>query len=328
MIFSDKIIRLRKKYGWSQEELAERMNVSRQSISKWEGAQSTPDLEKILQLSNLFGVTTDYLLKDEMENEEYLSDDNDAGVRRVGLADAGEYLKQRETASVKIAIATFLCIFSPIPLLILGAASEAKRFGISENAAAMSGLIALLVIVSVAVAIFIQCGLKNAPFAFLDQEIFENEYGVKGLVQEKQKAFQNTYARFNIIGTCFCILSPISLFIGAFTGNDLFTVIMLSVTMLIAGIGVVFFILAGVRMESMHRLLKEGEYSVTERKNNRIKEAISTAYWLLAVAIYLGTSFITADWKSTWIIWPVAGVLYATVMVVCNLITGKNQSQG
>lgn len=69
MIFAEKLIQLRKKAGWSQEELAEQMNVSRQSVSKWEGAQSVPDLEKMIRLSRLFGVTTDYLLKDEIEEE-------------------------------------------------------------------------------------------------------------------------------------------------------------------------------------------------------------------------------------------------------------------
>lgn len=63
MILADKIIDLRKKNGLSQEELAEKMNVSRQSVSKWEGAQSVPDLNKIIMLSEIFGVTTDYLFK-------------------------------------------------------------------------------------------------------------------------------------------------------------------------------------------------------------------------------------------------------------------------
>ena len=69
MILADKIIRLRKKNGWSQEELAERLKVSRQSVSKWEGAQSMPDLDKILQLSKIFGVSIDYLLKEEFEED-------------------------------------------------------------------------------------------------------------------------------------------------------------------------------------------------------------------------------------------------------------------
>ena len=59
MILADKIIKERKKNNWSQEELAEKMNVSRQAVSKWESAQATPDIEKILQLASLFGVTTD-----------------------------------------------------------------------------------------------------------------------------------------------------------------------------------------------------------------------------------------------------------------------------
>ena len=71
MILSEKIVMLRKKYGWSQEELAERLDISRQSVSKWESGASIPDLERIVGMSQLFGVTTDYLLKDEMEETEF-----------------------------------------------------------------------------------------------------------------------------------------------------------------------------------------------------------------------------------------------------------------
>lgn len=71
VILADKIIELRKKNGWSQEQLAQKLNVTRQSISKWEGAQSVPDLQKIILLSEIFGVTTDYLIKDEIEEEEF-----------------------------------------------------------------------------------------------------------------------------------------------------------------------------------------------------------------------------------------------------------------
>lgn len=70
MNLSEKIMLLRKKQGWSQEELANRLNISRQSISKWESGQSQPDIDKIILLSQLFQVTTDYLLLDQ-ENEEH-----------------------------------------------------------------------------------------------------------------------------------------------------------------------------------------------------------------------------------------------------------------
>ena len=69
MKLSDKIIQLRKANGWSQEDLAERLKVSRQAISRWEGATAQPDVANVLQLSKLFGVTTDYLLNDEYESD-------------------------------------------------------------------------------------------------------------------------------------------------------------------------------------------------------------------------------------------------------------------
>lgn len=71
MKLSDKITTLRKSKGWSQEDLAEQLDVSRQAISRWENGTALPDANNILQLSKLFNVTTDYLL-----NEDYSSDDD------------------------------------------------------------------------------------------------------------------------------------------------------------------------------------------------------------------------------------------------------------
>ena len=125
MILADKIIRLRKQNGWSQEELAERMHVSRQAVSKWEAAQTTPDLEKILMLSKLFGVSTDYLLKDELEQEEFTDDTLEPVTRQLTMEEANAYLAHRKWASVRIALATILCILSPVCLILMGGASDA-----------------------------------------------------------------------------------------------------------------------------------------------------------------------------------------------------------
>ena len=63
MNIADRIQYLRKQKGLSQEELADKIGVSRQAVSKWESEQSTPDLDKIIVMSDLFEVTTDYILK-------------------------------------------------------------------------------------------------------------------------------------------------------------------------------------------------------------------------------------------------------------------------
>jgi len=78
MKLSEKIIKFRKTNGWSQEDLAEKMYVSRQAISRWENGTALPDANNILQLSKLFNVTTDYLL-----NEEYSSDTDIPCVKEV-----------------------------------------------------------------------------------------------------------------------------------------------------------------------------------------------------------------------------------------------------
>ena len=327
MILADKIIRLRKKNGWSQEELAEKMNVSRQAVSKWEGAQTVPDLGKILQLSQLFGVTTDYLLKDEIEDEEFTDDTGEIAVKRITLQEANEFIQWRQVAAVRIALATFLCILSPIPLLILGAATEVPSFGLSENLAAGLGVIILILMVALAVAVYVLCGFKNAPYEFLDKEPFETEYGVKGMVKEAQQAYRGTYVKYNTIATCICVLSPVPLLAGAFTENGFLTVGMLCVTILLAGIGVMLFIVAGVRWASMQKILKEGEFSEAGKKRSKLTEAVGTVYWLAATAVYLGWSFWTNDWHMTWMVWPIAGVLFAGVMAICNLFLDRNSEK-
>ena len=327
MILADKIIRLRKKNGWSQEELAEKMNVSRQAVSKWEAAQTTPDLEKILQLSNLFGVTTDYLLKDEIEYEEFTDSTDETPIRRISLAEANEYLEQRKDASVKIAIATFLCIICAIPLLLLIALSEMTSLPIADNTAIGIGVVAIFPIVAIAVIMFIRVGFKNAPYEFLEKGPFDTEYGVIGLARDRQKAYRSTYVKYNYIGACTCVLSPVPLIAGAFTENELLVMILLCVTMLIAGVGAMLFIVAGVRWASMQKLLREGEFSDKGKRKSKISETVGTVYWLAATAVYLCWSFLTDDWHITWVVWPVAGILFAGVELICNLVIDKQDEK-
>lgn len=325
MILADKIIRLRKKNGWSQEELADKMNISRQAVSKWESAQTIPDLEKILQLSVLFGVTTDYLLKDEIEDEEFTDDtSSDITVKRITLEEANTYIEQRKRASWRIALATFLCILSPIALIVLGVLSELPNSIITETTAGAVGLVVLFAFVLCAVPIFIYCGFQNEPYAFLDKNIpFELEYGVRGMVSERKKQFRTTYITCNIVATCICIFSVIPLIVSGFTENELLVVMMLAVLMILAGVGAGMFIVVGTQNASMQKLLKEGEFTEKEKKRTSVKEVVGFCYWGILTAIFLVVSFLTNGWNLTWIIFAVGGVLFPMVMCICNLIADK-----
>ena len=69
MTFGEKLLKLRKERGWTQEELAAQIHISRQALSKWEQGTALPDTENVLQVSRLFGVSTDYLLNDDYESD-------------------------------------------------------------------------------------------------------------------------------------------------------------------------------------------------------------------------------------------------------------------
>ena len=128
MILADKITEERKKNGWSQEELADKLGVSRQAVSKWESAGAVPDLQRIIQLSELFSVSTDYLLKDEMEVE--TSSDmmkginEDMTLRKVSMEEANEFLDMKRKGAPSIANAVSVCIISPALLIFLSGMAE------------------------------------------------------------------------------------------------------------------------------------------------------------------------------------------------------------
>lgn len=328
MILADKIITLRKKSGWSQEELAQQLHVTRQSVSKWEGAQSIPDLDKILQMSSLFGVSTDYLLKDELEEVQVEDIPEQSQLRRVSMEEASSFLAVKDSTAVPVASATALCILSPVCLLLLGGAAETGAVALSENAAGGIGMAVLFLLIAAAVSIFISMGAKTKEYEYLESEPIETEYGVTGMVKERQKAFQSRYTRTNMLAAALCISAAVPIFAGlCISENDMFMVGMVCLTLLLIAVGVFLFIRVGIPWASMEKLLQEGDYTREKKAGSRITGTVSTIYWLVATAIYLGCSFITNDWKNTWIVWPIAGVLFAAVMAVCHMLLENSRKK-
>ncbi|MBR2888945.1 MAG: helix-turn-helix transcriptional regulator [Oscillospiraceae bacterium] len=78
MTIGDKILNLRKARGWSQEEMADRVGVSRQAVSRWEAGSAKPDADKIVDICDLFGVSADYLLRDRYAGEGELGNSDSA----------------------------------------------------------------------------------------------------------------------------------------------------------------------------------------------------------------------------------------------------------
>ncbi|MGM9624095.1 MAG: helix-turn-helix domain-containing protein [Eubacteriales bacterium] len=223
MILADKIIFLRKKAGWSQEELAERLNVTRQSVSKWESAQSTPDLDRILELARLFDVSTDYLLKDEYDDTALpgrISDaenpDSDTAaheekqpLRRVSMEEANEFLAVMRKYSSVSANAFAMYVVSPVVLLTLGGLTERRDFALSENSIAVIGIVFLLLCVAAATVLLIGHSQAKEHFAYLEKEDIDTEYGVDGLAREYRQTYEEQYRNGMMCGVGICILAAV-----------------------------------------------------------------------------------------------------------------------
>lgn len=325
MILADKIIENRKKNGWSQEELADRLGVSRQSVSKWEGAQAVPDMKKIVQMAEVFGVTTDYLLRDDIEvaaEPDVTPVDNglEETVRTVSMEEANTFLEYNRKAASSISTGVMLCILSPVILILLGGLAEAEKISMSEETAGICGTIILLVMVACAVGIFLMTGLRGKEYDYLSEINIDTEYGVSGMARERRSQYSDTYSRLLIIGVMLCVISVIPLLmlqLTHYTNNtDVLPIIGVDALLITVAIGVKLIVLTCIRKAGYDKLLEEGDYTRLEKRAGRY----DGIYWMIAVAVYLAWSFITMRWELTWIVWPVAGVLFVVYHEITKAI--------
>ncbi len=268
MILAEKIALLRRQNGWSQEELADQLNVSRQAVSKWEGGTSIPDLDKILKLSALFEVSTDYLLKDELEQpdataplpkEERVTEP----CRTVSLDEANAYLSTVQAVHGKMAAGVGLCILSPIALLVLGAWSDGTP---SEERMAGLGVIFLLLFVALGLLLILPAAIRLEAFEYLEKEQIALAYGVEGIVERQKQEYAPTYRRSMTQGVVLCVLAVVPILGTAMLGvPDFWVAAAVGLLLAIVAGAVQLFIRAGMTQGSFDKLLQTGEYTVREK---------------------------------------------------------------
>lgn len=327
MILANKIMMLRKKNGWSQEELAEKVGVSRQSVSKWESMQSIPDLDKILVLAQVFAVSTDYLLKEELEEEEtvlYPDMPEEGSPRRVSMQEAVEFITVKKNSALKVALGVMLCILSPICVILFSVMSEYSIWSLPEETAAGIGVGIMFLLVASAVAMFITVWMKTGKFEYLNEEVIDTEYGVAGMAKEKKNALQPSYTRNIVIGVSMILLAVIPLIVvSCITQNEFICALMVCLLITMVAIAVFLFISLGVEWETYKKLLQEGDYAPEAKIKSKKMQPFTTAYWLTMTAIFLAWSFLTNSWEISWIVWPIGGILFAILSTIIGAFMKK-----
>lgn len=319
MILAEKIIQLRKQLGWSQEELAEKLSVSRQAVSKWESGNSIPDIEKIINMSGIFGVSTDYLLKDDIEvptpSEGSEGSDDDL-YQTISVEEANDYMSLARNYSKKLAWSVQALILSPVCLILLAGFSDSGKLIFSEELAAGLGITVLLIIVALSVGVIILNDIPMKKYEFIKKDCVNLQYGVSGIVKKYKEEFENTYRTSIALGVILCIIGVIPLILSAFLENDIITISCVGLLLVSVSFGVNLFVRVSTVMESYTSLLQEGEFSIKAKKDAKSIEYFPAIYWCTVVAIFLGISFYFNNWDRSWIIWPVAALIFAALRAI------------
>ncbi len=318
MTMGEKLIQLRKRECWTQDDLAEKLDVSRQSVSKWEGDLAAPAIDKLLELSRLYGVSTDYLLKDEMDLPEAAETaaPEEPALRQVGLEEAREFIALKQASARPTALAVALCILSPVCLILLGGLSAIRP--VREQIAVAAGLAVLFAFVVPAVALFVTWSGRLSKYEYLEKEIFSAVPGVEALAREAMDRDRESHSRRMVTGICLCVASAVPLLVCEAAAEEFLLTCGIGLLLAVVAAGVYLIVSASIPWDACQMLLQEGDYA--PEKKSPLLRTVWVIYWCTVTAIYLGWSFTTRRWDETWIVWPVAGVLFGAVSAALHLV--------
>lgn len=332
MTFSEKISALRKQKGWSQEELAEKLMVTRQAVSKWESEQSMPDLDKLVQLSEALDVSTDYLLKDEQVQSAPVpaTAEQTAKPRRVTQEEAKRFLQLQTTAIPKTTLGVALCVWSPIALIGLPVLRSTLNWGFPEEICSGIGLCVLLVMVAAGVALLLTASGKLREFEYLEREPIETDNGTREQALHMQREMASFCTRQNTIGVVLCILSVLPLFALMCVPGvpDGYYSLAVCALLLLVGIACLLLVRTGSMRGAVDKLLEQGDYTRENKAKSRFVGAVSAAYWLVVTAAFLFYTFGpngNGQPQYSWFIWAIAGVLYGALMAALSVYRKKSK---
>lgn len=176
--------------------------------------------------------------------------------------------------------------------------------------------------IACAVTIFIFVTSKGKAFDYLNEKNIDTDYGVSGMAKERRAKYEGTHTRMMVIGVVLCIVAAIPLFITLITGyatakmGGSLVIYGVAVLLSMIGIGVKILVKTSMIQNGYNKLLEEGDYTRLNKKASKW----DGIYWAIAVAIYLAWSFITMDWQTTWIVWPIAGVVFAAYKEIIRMV--------
>ncbi|WP_078392845.1 helix-turn-helix domain-containing protein [Shouchella patagoniensis] len=292
MEFYQKLKKLRAQKGWSQEEFAERLQVSRQAVSKWENGQGFPETEKLVKMSRLFQVSLDYLLKGEGQPFGAHGTTEEGYYASQEVVEA--YLLNKKQGAKRIAVGVAILIAS---ILLPMYVQETFSY------------VLFMMVVASGVGILVWQGFSVKAYKELETQplIFDDSF-IQDF-RQKSMANRKRYGLLIVTGIVIIIVSFGIPFLTNDTGHADRDPL-LALMPLIWACAVYLFIIAGSAMEGERLIANNEEYvKEYEQYEESSKHSwIHAVIWPVAAVIFLAIGFIWNAWHPGWLVFLVAAV--------------------
>lgn len=238
--------------------------------------------------------------------------------------EAKQYIEDSIAIAPKTALGVFLCIIAPATLLFILGLRDMNIISVKEEVTIALGLTALILLVAAGVSQFIRFSSQLEKYDYLESNVFQLDYVTEQMVRNTQAQDENSYKYAVSISVMCYILSALPVIIvSLILENGGLILMAVTTTLVIVALATYNLIVKSSVNEACNVLLQLGDYSA-KIKSNKTYQTILRAYWCIITALYLGYSFITFNWAMSWIIWPVAGVLFGAV----KAIAGRDSNSG
>lgn len=238
---------------------------------------------------------------------------------------AEEYLKRRTEFGLKIAAGVAICILSPVISCVAEAMQEMNL--LPAPFAEFVGGASVFLMIAIAVGIFITAGIANGRFEDYKECGVRLSPSTKEPIKARYETFMQAFGLKIAAGVILCILSVVPpMFVSSFFGESRFYGLeqMSGICLFVfVAMGVFLFITEGIKKDAYEVLLSAGEYvpkKAVQKKGDRLTELIAAVYWPLVLVVYLIWSITSGSWGFTWIVWPIAGILFGAVSAAISII--------
>lgn len=298
MAFSENLQFIRAQAGVTQEQLAEQLEVSRQSVSKWEGGQSFPEMDTLLRICDLYDVNLDTLLRGSVEESR--------------VSDTARYDAFMNRFSLRMALA-IAAIIAGVGLMILLSAA-----GMPEP---LAGALFLLV-VTVSVVVIVASGIQHDNFC-RRYPVISDFY-----TQEQKDAFHQKFVWFIAGGVGAVLFGLVLLMLsGSFWPEQEPYGHLTAGAFLLIVAGAVFSFVYGGIQEDKYKIWKYNRDNAPTPEAKKRLDLIGAScgvIMLTATAIYVGLGFAKSAWGTAWWLFAVGGILCGVVSIALNPYKGND----